>query len=87
MASACLCVVSRTAGIDELVEDGVHGFVVDYGDIAGAVERVDWAFRQPAEARAIARAGEARIYLEFDADVSMGEYRQQWEQLVRLSDG
>jgi colanic acid/amylovoran biosynthesis glycosyltransferase len=87
MASGCVCVVSRTAGIDELVEDGVHGFVVDYGDIAGAVERVDWAFRHPTEARAIAQAGEARVYREFDVDVSMGEYRRQWEQLASPSHG
>jgi glycosyltransferase involved in cell wall biosynthesis len=87
MASGCLCVVSRTAGIDELVEDGVHGFVVGYGDIAGAVERVDWAFRHPAEARTIAQAAEARVYREFDVDASMGEYRRQWEQLTSRDRG
>lgn len=82
MASGCACVVSRTAGIDELIEDGVHGFVVDCGAIDAAVERVDWILHHPAEARAIAEAAKERLYQEFDVDGSMRAYRLAWEDLV-----
>src|SRR5690606_27839588 len=39
MASGCVCVVSRSPGIDELIEDGVDGWVID-GDAPGPVAEV-----------------------------------------------
>src|SRR5690606_32219789 len=49
MASHCVCITTRTAGIEELVEDGVTGFVVEMGDThrAAAIAIDLLAGRQP----------------------------------------
>ena len=40
MQAGCLCVVSRTTGIEELVTDQRTGFVIEQGDIEGAARCV-----------------------------------------------
>jgi glycosyltransferase involved in cell wall biosynthesis len=78
MAARCACVVSRTAGIEELVAPGEHGFVVDAGDIAAAAACVDRLFREPAlRERLVARA-RAHLETHFDAGQSMRRYRDFW---------
>lgn len=83
MAAQCLCVVTRTRAIDELLEDEVHGFIVQRGDVGDATAKVDWALANPAAARAIGGAGLAHIRAHFGVDDAMREYASHWTALVQ----
>jgi len=66
MASGVPVVATRVAGVSELVEDGVSGFVVPPAD-AGALERAISALLDDARLRArFAAAGRATVEREFD---------------------
>lgn len=79
MAAGCACVVSRTWGIEELVQDGETGCVVAVGDVAGAAAAVGRLWREPAwRARLVARA-RAHLERHFDAVRNMRRYVQVWE--------
>ena len=86
MASGCICIVVRSPGIDELVQHGVDGFLVEPRDVAAAASRLTWALLHPAETKPMRLAAAARIRDAFDARVSMLAYRARWaEALVRRS--
>ncbi|MBL8793099.1 MAG: glycosyltransferase family 4 protein [Planctomycetia bacterium] len=42
----------------DLMEDGVHGMIVDYGDVAGLREAIRWIIGRPDQAAALARRGQ-----------------------------
>jgi glycosyltransferase involved in cell wall biosynthesis len=83
MASGCACVVSETPGIEELVEDGVSGFVVPNADVDAATHRVDELFRHPERITAMAAAARDRIAAEFDVRRAMRTYRDCWSGLLQ----
>ena len=82
MASGCVCVVTRTPGIDELIEDGVSGVVVEPGAIAEAARRIDELFTDPDGARDMAARAERHVRMHFDVERSMATYREVWEGLI-----
>jgi len=83
MAAQCLCVVTRTRAVEELLEDEVHGFIVRRGDVRGATAKVNWALANPTSARTIGSAGLAHIRAHFDVDDAMREHAKHWTALVR----
>jgi colanic acid/amylovoran biosynthesis glycosyltransferase len=83
MAARCLCVVTRTRGIDELLQDGVLGFIVRPGDIDAAAANVAWALEDRVGAGAIGEAGLAHVRAHFDVDRAVREYVARWIELVR----
>ena len=82
VASRCLCIVSRTTGIEELIRDGIDGWVVERGDIPGAVERTCEAFDDRDRSAAMIAAANAHLREEFDIDDSMRRYADRWRELV-----
>jgi glycosyltransferase involved in cell wall biosynthesis len=82
MASECVCVVTRTPGIDELVLDGISGYVVPQGDITGAVRRICEVFRNPGAARAMRARARRHVVERFDVTDSMRTYHEHWLHLV-----
>jgi glycosyltransferase involved in cell wall biosynthesis len=78
MASRCVCIVTETSGIDELVEDRRHGFVVSQGNVASAAARVDEVFRRQLDATAISHAASDRISSQFNVTESMRSYQRRW---------
>lgn len=57
MAACVPCLASVQAGAtDDLIEDGVTGFKVDFVDTHGAAERLAWMLDHPAEAVRMGRA-------------------------------
>jgi colanic acid/amylovoran biosynthesis glycosyltransferase len=66
MAVGLPVVGTRHAGIPELIEDGVSGFLVperDEAALADALQRLAWA---PTEWAAMGRAGRAKIEQDYD---------------------
>lgn len=47
MASGCLVIGSRTPPVEEVIEDGRNGLLVDFFDWASLVDRVDEALSEP----------------------------------------
>jgi glycosyltransferase involved in cell wall biosynthesis len=86
MANGCACVVAETAGIEELVVDGVTGFVVRPGDIEETSRRLDQLFGDPHLVATMGAAGRDRVRAHFDARRSMGMYQTGWRELLEGRD-
>ena len=54
------CVVTRAGGLPELVIDGENGFIIEEGDVKGAVEKIIWLLTHPEESERMGRAGYLR---------------------------
>ena len=78
MACGCLPIVVATPGIDELVEDGVTGFVLPSPDHAQVAERVEAVLRGGPHVDAMRQRARERITERFDARVSMDAYLRAW---------
>jgi glycosyltransferase involved in cell wall biosynthesis len=82
MASRCLCVVTETHGISELVEDGVHGFVVPRGGVDLAAARIDEVFGGRTDVPSLLDAASDHIARWFNVRTSMRSYQQRWTQAL-----
>ncbi len=67
MATGLPVVTTRIAGIPELVEDGVSGFVVPPGDAATLASRLATLIDDPERAAAMGAAGRAKVVAEYDS--------------------
>ena len=81
MACRCLVVTTATLGIDELLTDGVHGWVVPAGAWEQATERALRAFSDPVSSRAMAAQAQKHVLEKFDLLRLMREMVQKWEEL------
>ena len=83
MLQRCLCLSTRTAGIEELIDDGKTGLLVDGGDPAGAARRLLDVLSDPAAVARIGRQAQAQIVAHFDVDRLMAERLQIWSALCQ----
>lgn len=83
MLRRCLCLSSRTAGIEELIDDGVNGLIVELGDVDAAALRLRAVLNDPAAVEAYGRHAQEKIVAEFDVDRLMAERLEQWSALRR----
>ena len=82
MACGCVCIAAPSTGIEELIEDGRTGFVVEPEDIDTILERVARVFDSPAAAGRM-RAAARRVLAErFDADRSMARHFARWKEIA-----
>jgi len=81
MLRRCLCLSTRTAGIEELIDDGDNGLIVDRGDVEGAARRLAEVLRDPDAMAAFGRRAQVKIVAEFDVDRLMAERLQHWTAL------
>ncbi len=83
MALGCATIVTRTVGIDELVEDGRTGYVVEPKDRAALAARLLATFTADEAARSAMRAAAlAHVAQHFDVGRSMATYLATWRKLV-----
>ncbi|MAS04774.1 MAG: colanic acid biosynthesis glycosyltransferase WcaL [Ahrensia sp.] len=68
MASRLPVIASRVAGIPELVEDGVSGFLVPPGDLESLTARLEELLGDPALCAKMGEAGRAMVEAEFDIE-------------------
>lgn len=66
MASRIPVIASRVAGVPELVEDGVSGFLVPPSDLETLIERLDQLLADPGLCARMGAAGRLRVEAEFD---------------------
>jgi len=78
MYQRCVVLTTNTPGIDELVDSGASGFVVDKGDYVRGIDLTLESLRQPDKARLIAYRGRNHIKANFDVEKSMKVYSKLW---------
>jgi glycosyltransferase involved in cell wall biosynthesis len=78
MACHCACVTTRTVGIEELVDDGVTGFIVEHGDIETAVGTVVKLLAGDIPARDIGDAAHRFIAAHFDHESNVRMLAAMW---------
>lgn len=78
MAMELPVVTTGLSGIPELVEDGIHGRLVEPEDVVGLAKALaDLADMPPGERRAMGRAGRAKVQAGFDCRGSAAELERQ----------
>jgi len=80
MASRIPVIASRVAGVPELVEDGVSGYLVPPGDTATLTDRLGRLLSDPELCDRMGQAGRAKVAADFDI-------RAEAERLARLFAG
>jgi colanic acid/amylovoran biosynthesis glycosyltransferase len=78
MACRCLCVVTQTPGIEELLSDGQHGYVVSQGDLETAIQKVNQAFVNPIETQGMVEAAYTYARNNFDNNRIMENLYKLW---------
>lgn len=78
MASRSVVVSTWTPGMDELMTDGVHGFVVPQGAVDEVADRIGRVFAEPGAAAAMVEAAERRVREHFDLDTLMRGFVDTW---------
>ena len=81
MACRCLCLVSTSPGIGELVVDGETGFVLPLNEEMFA-NRLNEIFAHPGDYDSISIAAEDWVKNHFDSDCQMAQYLRTWEELI-----
>lgn len=66
MACGALVIGSRTGPVEEVIEDGVNGLLVDFFDRRGLADRAITALAEPARFRSLGQAARAGVVDRFD---------------------
>ncbi|MUG98975.1 glycosyltransferase [Scytonema sp. UIC 10036] len=82
MACHCLCVTSHTPGIEELVEDEVHGYIVQAGDIDNAARKIYQAFLNPEKMNQVSEIAYQHLKASFDLDLIIKNLQEQWAKII-----
>jgi glycosyltransferase involved in cell wall biosynthesis len=87
MASEIAVVAPRIAGIPELIEDGVSGFIVSPGRADLLAEALAALWRDPELRQRFAIAGRTRVVTEFNARASGAQLARLLEESFASPDG
>jgi glycosyltransferase involved in cell wall biosynthesis len=74
-------VATRVGGIPDLIEDGVHGYLVERGDPAALARAIGDVLRDPARAAELGAAARARQQREFMIDQTVERFQRLYETL------
>ncbi len=81
MAADAIAITTRTPGIEELVEDGVSGFVVPQKDWQFAARRLREVLGDRPGTRKMRERARLRIEEQFEVQASMRIYKEAWERV------
>jgi glycosyltransferase involved in cell wall biosynthesis len=82
MAYAVPVVATAVGGVPELVEDGIHGRLVPYGDPAAMAEAIAWMIEHPNERRLMGEKGRQRIAGQFSTERMVSETQAAYQELL-----
>jgi glycosyltransferase involved in cell wall biosynthesis len=82
MESARPIVATRVGGVPDLIEDGVHGLLVDPGDVPALTEAIRRMLADPEAARRMGEAARERRRHEFTVDLMVRRFEALYERLV-----
>jgi colanic acid/amylovoran biosynthesis glycosyltransferase len=78
MACHCLCVISHTPGIEELINDKVCGYIVPQRDVDSAAKKVQQAFSNPEEMSQMSELAYQHLKANFDLDFIIKNLQGEW---------
>ncbi|WP_339813359.1 glycosyltransferase [uncultured Imperialibacter sp.] len=81
MANGCFCVSTNTKGMEELIQDGQNGFLVEYHDYEKAATILTQFFINPEKFIGIRKQARKTIENNFDIEKSMQLMIDTWNQL------
>lgn len=84
MLQRCLCLATRSPGIEELICDGETGLLVDFGAVEDAASRLIDVLRDPVAIDRIGRQAQAHVVAHFDVDRLMAGRLERWAYLCRV---
>lgn len=87
MACGCICVVSDSPGIAELVRHGLSGFVVPPGRAGEAEEAIEAVFSREVDVAAIADRARRHVRERFDLASSADRYVELWTATLQARRG
>jgi glycosyltransferase involved in cell wall biosynthesis len=82
MESARPIVATRVGGVPDLIEDGVHGLLVDPGDVPALTAAIRRMLADPEAARRMGEAARERRRHEFTVDLMVRRFEALYERLV-----
>lgn len=82
MASKCLCVTTKTPGIEELLVHEKYGYIVSPGDCASAAKYIKKAFYNPQKMKSMIDAAYKHILSNFDVQNNMNQYKKIWQKNI-----
>lgn len=77
MLAGCVCIVSKTPGIDELISDGVDGVILKEVDVKYIAELIRGLEEE--EVTMISENARRKIVNCFDSSLLLNNYIEQWE--------
>ena len=78
MLSECVCIVTQTIGIEELIPDESFGFVVPVGDVEEAGDRLLQVLDHQNSIAAMLKNAKSHILENFDSEKAMQAYLESW---------
>lgn len=84
MSAGCAIVASNTAPVQEVIEDGTHGLLVDFFDTQGLVDRICTLLDSPAERARLGAEARERAVADYDLHTQCLPRQLKWvDQLIK----
>lgn len=83
MAVGVPVVATAVGGVPELIEDGVHGRLVKFGDVDAMAGAIEWMIEHPGERRLMGDAAMYRIGSEFSTERMVSQTEAVYEEFIR----
>jgi glycosyltransferase involved in cell wall biosynthesis len=73
-------------GVRDLVEDGLNGFLVPFGDVNALAEKVLYLMEHPEVARAMGKKGRERVEKEFNLNVILPQMEKLYRDILETEE-
>jgi glycosyltransferase involved in cell wall biosynthesis len=82
MAASLPVIATDSGGNKELIEDGVSGFIIPTNDINILVDKVDWIYEHPIEARKMGENGKNILIQNFTTEKMVHDTTDLYKKLL-----
>jgi glycosyltransferase involved in cell wall biosynthesis len=82
MATGCVVIGSKTRPVEEFIENGRNGFLVDFFSPHKIADRVDEVLNHPDRMGHLGKAARQDIIKHYDVRNKLSEYQKLWQSLL-----
>jgi glycosyltransferase involved in cell wall biosynthesis len=83
MAMGKPVVAYNIRGVRDLVEDGINGFLIPFGDTEAFAEKIIYLMEHPEVAKEMGKRGREKILKEFSLDVVLPQMKEFYESILK----
>lgn len=69
-------------GVRDLIDDGVNGFLVPFGDVKGLAEKTKYLMENPQLAKEMGKKGREKIEREFSLKVILKDMKKLYKEIL-----